>query len=193
MRITRRRPPRCPAARAGRAPAPAVIHPERTGDPAVLRWVVHGVELPFVGPLLGAPGLDELLGAELTAVEAVPGALLVTAAPGGSWRELGPRARTALVTALGRIGAWAPGPGARRLGPDETLRWCARGLIDGPVGGLAAAPGGSIELVGARDGVVTVRMHGACRGCPAAVLTMRQRLETQLRRRVPGMRAVEEA
>ncbi|MFC2641404.1 MAG: hypothetical protein ACFN04_07540 [Propionibacterium acidifaciens] len=30
-------------------------------------------------------------------------------------------------------------------------------------------------------------------GCPAAVLTMRQRLETQLRRRVPGMRAVEEA
>ena len=84
MRITRRRPPRCPAARAGRAPAPAVIHPERTGDPAVLRWVVHGVELPFVGPLLGAPGLDELLGAELTAVEAVPGALLVTAAPGGS-------------------------------------------------------------------------------------------------------------
>ena len=61
------------------------------------------------------------------------------------------------------------------------------------MGEIAAAHGGSIELVGARDGVVTVRMHGACRGCPAAVLTMRQRLETQLRRRVPGMRAVEEA
>ena len=71
MRSTRTRPRRRPFIGQGRTPAPAVIHPERTGDPAVLRWVVHGVELPFVGPLLGAPGLDELFGAELTAVEAV--------------------------------------------------------------------------------------------------------------------------
>ncbi|RLP08195.1 NifU family protein [Propionibacterium australiense] len=180
-------------ARPGRGPSPAATHPERTGDPAVLRWAVHGVELPFAGSLVAAPGLDGLLGAELEAVTVVPGALLVTAAHGGSWRELGPRVRTALTTALGSVDDWVPGPDARPLDADETLHWSARELIDGPVGELAAVHGGAIELVGARDGVVTVRLRGACRGCPAAALTMTQRLETQLRRRVPGARAVEEA
>lgn len=190
----RRRPAAAPPAPATRrwGRAAAGIHPERTGDDAVLRWAVHGVELPFVGPLVAAPGLDDLLGAELSSVEVVPGALLVTAAPGSDWRELGPRVRTALIRALGRVGSWTPGPGAQQLDADGTLRWCARELIDGPVGEIATAHGGSIELVDAHDGVVTVRMHGACKGCPAAVITMKQRLETQLRLRVPGMRAVEE-
>ncbi|MBE6478437.1 MAG: NifU family protein [Propionibacteriaceae bacterium] len=180
-------------ARPGLRPPGAVTHPERTDDPAVLRWVVHGTELPFTGPLASAPGLDGLLGGDLEAVTVTPGAVLTTAAPGRSWRELGPRVRAALGTALGSVADWLPGPGARRLDADETLRWCARELIDGPVGRIATAHGGAIELVDAHDGVVRVRMHGACRGCPAAVVTMTQRLEAQLRRRVPGMRAVEQA
>lgn len=168
------------------------LHPERTADPAVLRWLVHGVVLPFAGPLVSAPGLDGLLGSELEGVEADPGCLLVTAAPGRDWHELGPLVRTALITALKDVDAWVPGPHAQRLGPDEALRWCAQELIDGPVGEIATAHGGSIELVEAREGVVRVRMRGACRGCPAAVITMKQRLEAQLRRRAPGLRGVEE-
>ena len=57
-------------------------------------------------------------------------------------------------------------------------------LIGGPVGAVAAMHGGSIELVdvsvGDEERRVDVTMKGACRGCPAAIMTLHQRLERQL-------------
>lgn len=37
---------------------------------------------------------------------------------------------------------------------------------------------------------MTVRLGGACRGCPASRLTLAHRLEDQLRRHCPDLRAV---
>lgn len=174
-------------------PPPTVaFHPQATHDPATLRWVVTRVELPFVGRLVGAPGLDELLDDLVERIDVGTGDLLVRLRAGASWAEAGPRVRRALSEALGRTPEWVGDEDARRLGPDETLHECARELIDGPVGEIATLHGGSIELVSASEGVVRVRMHGACRGCPAAVITMHRRLEQQLRRRVPDMVGVEE-
>lgn len=185
---------------------PIAIHPETTASPRTLRWVVSHLTLPFAGPVASAPGLDDLgltdarvaeQGGEpgtavVERVEATADAVLVTLAPGRDWRSEGPAVRTALTTALGRLDEWVPGARAHELGPDDALRMCATELIEGPVGQIATAHGGSIELVEAHDGVVSVRMHGACKGCPAAVITMHQRLENQLRRRVPDLREVVE-
>jgi ferrous iron transport protein B len=74
-----------------------------------------------------------------------------------------------------------------------TLRRAAHGLLDGPVGDLARSHGGHIELADVSAGVVEVRLHGACHGCPAARLTLRHRLEQQLRRQYPDVREVVEA
>ena len=64
------------------------------------------------------------------------------------------------------------------------MRRCADELIAGPVGAVAAMHGGSIELVDVTlhcgQRTVDVAMKGACRGCPAAVITLHQRLERQL-------------
>lgn len=166
------------------------VHPERTDDAATLRWVVCHIPMPFAGTLAGAPGLDALLSEVIDEVRVNADSLDVTLRPGHGWRREGARVRHGLVTALAHTQEWSGGADARRLGPDDVLRLCACELIDGPVGGIATAHGGRIELVGVEDGVVTVRMHGACRGCPAAVITMHHRLESQLRRKVPSLRKV---
>ena len=48
------------------------------------------------------------------------------------------------------------------------------------------ADGGDIELVDvASDGVVHIRFHGACHGCPSSNLTLQMGIERNLRDRVP--------
>jgi len=55
-----------------------------------------------------------------------------------------------------------------------------------------AAHGGNIELVDADEatGVVTVRLQGACVGCPYADVTMKDGVESILCELVPGVREV---
>ncbi len=54
------------------------------------------------------------------------------------------------------------------------------------------ADGGDIELVDVTDdGVVQVRLQGACRGCPGAVMTLKMGVERILKERVPEVKSVE--
>lgn len=58
----------------------------------------------------------------------------------------------------------------------------------------ARSHGGDIELVGVSDdGDVTVRMAGACRGCPMSAVTLKMGIEGQLRLLVPGVKRVIQA
>jgi Fe-S cluster biogenesis protein NfuA len=54
------------------------------------------------------------------------------------------------------------------------------------------ADGGDIELVGVNDdGVVQVRLKGACSGCPGAAMTLKMGVERLLKENVPGVSSVE--
>jgi Fe-S cluster biogenesis protein NfuA len=54
------------------------------------------------------------------------------------------------------------------------------------------ADGGDVELVDVSDdGVVSVRLTGACHGCPGAILTLRMGIERILREQIPEITAVE--
>ncbi|CDR30104.1 Fe/S biogenesis protein nfuA [Acholeplasma oculi] len=50
--------------------------------------------------------------------------------------------------------------------------------------------GGDIELVDIEDGIVYVKMGGACDGCAAIDITLKQGIETMLLENVPGVIAV---
>lgn len=51
--------------------------------------------------------------------------------------------------------------------------------------------GGDLELVDVTaDGVVSVRLHGACVGCPSAAMTLKMGIERNLREHVPEVREV---
>jgi len=54
------------------------------------------------------------------------------------------------------------------------------------------ADGGDIELVDVtEDGVVKVRLRGACSGCPGAAMTLKMGVERVLKSRVPQVQRVE--
>lgn len=48
--------------------------------------------------------------------------------------------------------------------------------------------GGQVELIAVEDGVVRLRMGGACDGCAASTMTLRRGIETALRESYPGFR-----
>ena len=51
--------------------------------------------------------------------------------------------------------------------------------------------GGDVELVDVTDdGIVKVRLKGACMGCPMATLTLRATIEKIIKSDVPGIKAV---
>jgi Fe-S cluster biogenesis protein NfuA len=52
--------------------------------------------------------------------------------------------------------------------------------------------GGDIEYLGmGEDRVVNVRLHGACCGCPSAIITLKHGVETRIRQECPEVVAVE--
>jgi Fe-S cluster biogenesis protein NfuA len=54
-----------------------------------------------------------------------------------------------------------------------------------------AMDGGNVELLDIEDGVVTLRMMGACGGCPMSTMTLKQGIEQRLRETVRGITRVD--
>ncbi|MEE8205132.1 MAG: NifU family protein [Dehalococcoidales bacterium] len=52
------------------------------------------------------------------------------------------------------------------------------------------ADGGNVELVSVKDGVVTVKLTGACAGCPMSTLTLQNGIERILKQEVPEVKQV---
>lgn len=52
------------------------------------------------------------------------------------------------------------------------------------------ADGGNVQLVDIENGTVTVRMTGACGGCPMATYTLKQGIEKALKKEVPEVKEV---
>lgn len=55
------------------------------------------------------------------------------------------------------------------------------------------ADGGDVELVDVSDGVVTVRLTGACQGCPMSQMTLKNGVERVIKENVPEIKSVEAA
>ena len=50
--------------------------------------------------------------------------------------------------------------------------------------------GGDIEFIGLEDGVVKVRLQGACHGCPSASYTLKLGVERYIREKLPEIKEV---
>lgn len=58
---------------------------------------------------------------------------------------------------------------------------------------MLQADGGDVELVEVTDdGIVKVRLTGACSGCPMSTITLRMGIEKKLKESIPEMKAVEQ-
>ena len=52
------------------------------------------------------------------------------------------------------------------------------------------ADGGDVELVDVSDGVVKVRLQGACAGCPMSTMTLKNGIERILKAQIPEIKEV---
>jgi Fe-S cluster biogenesis protein NfuA len=63
-------------------------------------------------------------------------------------------------------------------------------IIEREIKPALAMEGGSIELMGVDDGIVRVRLSGACAGCPMSQYTLRDFVESTIRRQIPEVKEV---
>ena len=74
--------------------------------------------------------------------------------------------------------------------PSLPVRDRVRAVID-LIRPAVQADGGDIELVDVLDdGVVQIRFHGACHGCPSSSMTLHDGIQRNLRERVPEVTSV---
>jgi Fe-S cluster biogenesis protein NfuA len=74
--------------------------------------------------------------------------------------------------------------------PQPPLKERVQGIIN-LIRPAVQADGGDIELVDVLpDGVVQIRFHGACHGCPSSTMTLQMGIERNLREKVPEITRV---
>jgi len=56
---------------------------------------------------------------------------------------------------------------------------------------MLQADGGDVEFVDFENGVVTVRLQGACAGCAMAQMTLKNGIERLLKQKIPEVKSVE--
>ena len=50
------------------------------------------------------------------------------------------------------------------------------------------ADGGDVELIDVQDGIVSVRLTGACGSCPMSTMTLKMGVERAIRQEVPEVK-----
>lgn len=159
------------------------LHAERvSGDRQAVRWVVPAGRLP-AGRIQSAPGRLGALFADgtLSAGMTENSAVWLWLRDGLSWSALGTDVRAALQDALSEPSSWTV-----EAAPGEVLERVTADLLDGTVGEFVRSHGGTVSAQRCGD-TLTVRLGGACEHCPAAGLTLRQRLVGELRDRCPDL------
>ncbi len=58
---------------------------------------------------------------------------------------------------------------------------------------MLQADGGDVELIDVDNGIVKVKLTGACKGCPMSQMTLKNGIERLLKKEIPEVKAVESA
>ena len=75
---------------------------------------------------------------------------------------------------------------------DEETVETIKELIETRVRPAVAGDGGDITFKGFRDGIVYLKMKGACAGCPSSTATLKSGIQNLLKHFVPEVHAVEQ-
>jgi Fe-S cluster biogenesis protein NfuA len=58
---------------------------------------------------------------------------------------------------------------------------------------MLQADGGDVELVDVENGIVKVKLKGACSGCPMSQMTLKNGIERLIKKEIPEIKSVESA
>lgn len=161
------------------------IHPQSVpGQPQAVRWVTE-TDLP-AGRVVRAPGtIGPLLEyGVLTKVLVERGGVWTWLAPDHTWTDHGPRIRDAVAAAVDLDG-WEVEESAELLG------LIAEEVLDGELASYVSSHGGHITVESSTATTLLLDFGGACEDCPAAGVTLHERIEKTVRERYPALEAVE--
>lgn len=65
-------------------------------------------------------------------------------------------------------------------------------VIESEIRPALQSDGGDIELVDVEDGIVKVRLVGACAHCPSSAMTLYDGVEKMLIEKIPGVKGIEQ-
>jgi Fe-S cluster biogenesis protein NfuA len=190
------------------------IETETTPNPATLKFLPGEAVMPagtreFTSPEAAAASP---LAEALFSLGDVAGVLFgrdfiaVTIAPGAEWSEAKPQVLALLLDhfvsqapLFGPAGAEFTVPGEDEdaaIGDDPAdaeIIEQIKDLIETRVRPAVANDGGDIIYRGFREGVVYLKMQGACAGCPSSTATLKHGIESLLRHYVPEVSEVRAA
>ncbi|EGD59562.1 nitrogen-fixing NifU-like protein [Novosphingobium nitrogenifigens DSM 19370] len=189
------------------------IETETTPNPATLKF------LP--GEIVMADGTREFTSAEEAAISPLADALFslgdvtgvlfgrefvsVTIAPGSAWSDTKPQVLAVLLDhfvsqaplfVAASAGFSVPAEEDEDFGDDPAdadIVDQILDLIETRIRPAVANDGGDISYRGFRDGVVYLRMQGACSGCPSSSATLKNGIEALLKHYVPEVNEVRAA
>jgi Fe-S cluster biogenesis protein NfuA len=115
----------------------------------------------------------------------------VTADTDEVWSVLSPQVVDTLTTHLAADDPiLLSAPESEDADGDEVVRKI-REILDQQIRPAVAMDGGDILFVGFENGVVKLKMQGACGGCPSSTATLKQGVEARLRHFIPQVQSVE--
>jgi Fe-S cluster biogenesis protein NfuA len=138
---------------------------------------------PLAAAIFKVPGVDGVfIGGDFVTVRKTTEA---------TWDAIEPEA-TRLIedeVSSGRplVAAEAEGESAERgAGPEGVIRR----ILDEEIRPAVASDGGDVVFQDYKEGTLTLRLVGACSGCPSSILTLKMGIERRLREDVPELKEV---
>ena len=134
--------------------------------------------LPLAEKLISLSGVEKL--------QLIGHLLVVTKTGNRTWEQLAREIESVLTSYLVSAQALTPEDVQEKMmlmgrNTKEKVQY----LIETQINPGVAEHGGSVQVVEVRDGGVYLRFHGGCQGCGAADFTLKQGIETIIKRAVP--------
>ena len=117
--------------------------------------------------------------------------LVVTRTADRQWKDLGKEIESVLTSYLISGLALTPDEVQEKMmlagrNTKEKVQY----LVDTQINPGVAEHGGSVQVVGVDEDSVYLRLHGGCQGCGAADFTLKQGIETIIKRAVPEIQQI---
>jgi Fe-S cluster biogenesis protein NfuA len=175
------------------------VIPEMTPNPMSLRFTVNrtlmekgGRNFTSAEKAKGSP-LPEALFAlpGITGVLIARNFVTVSAQPGANWADLCGTVEAAIKK---QVESGQPAIAADVAAESPSSSEIEAGIVkvlEEEIRPAIAMDGGDVEYVGYQDGIVRLRLRGACHGCPSAAITLKMGIEHRLKQQFEEIVAVE--
>ncbi len=175
------------------------IHVQGTPNPRSMKFLTERTLLPTGSADFRDPqaALRSPLAQRVFDIDGVEGVFVsqnlvtVTANADGLWEEMTPRVSEAIREFLRSGEPAVPGGHDGHAEGEGAIVGRIKEILDDQIRPAVAMDGGDVVFVDYREGVVYLKMQGACGGCPSSTMTLKQGIEARLRHFIPEISSVE--